>query len=178
MKDKRQRLLGRVTAFYCKILDMMTSILFTTPRRRRGFTLIELMIVVAVVAILAAVAMPSYLQSVQKSRRADAIARIAQLQQAQERWRASNATYGTLADTGVPATVTGGFYQLDVVPPSTAASAPFFYDAAASAVGSQLRDSNCIWLRARYDRGAITLSSGPDNTYGNGLTANNRCWNR
>ena len=37
-----------------------------------GFTLIELMIVVAIVAILAAIAFPSYLESIQKSRRADA----------------------------------------------------------------------------------------------------------
>src|SRR5258706_357182 len=37
----------------------------------RGFTLVELMIVVAIVAILAAVAYPSYLQHIRKSRRAD-----------------------------------------------------------------------------------------------------------
>ncbi|MGF1528969.1 MAG: type IV pilin protein [Candidatus Competibacterales bacterium] len=39
-------------------------------RRQRGFTLVEMMIVVLVVAILAAVAYPSYYQSVVKSRRA------------------------------------------------------------------------------------------------------------
>ena len=37
----------------------------------RGFTLVELMIVVAIVAILAAIGYPSYQNSVQKSRRAD-----------------------------------------------------------------------------------------------------------
>jgi len=41
-------------------------------RHTKGFTLIELMIVVVIIAILAAIAFPSYQGSVQKSRRADA----------------------------------------------------------------------------------------------------------
>jgi type IV pilus assembly protein PilE len=40
--------------------------------KQRGFTLIELMIVIAIVAIVAAVAMPSYQNYVQKTRRAEA----------------------------------------------------------------------------------------------------------
>lgn len=44
--------------------------------RARGFTLIELMIVVAIVAILAAVAYPSYRDSISKSRRAEARAQL------------------------------------------------------------------------------------------------------
>lgn len=50
-----------------------------------GFTLIELMIVVAVVALLAAVAMPSYQDSVRKARRADAKAALSQAAQFMER---------------------------------------------------------------------------------------------
>jgi type IV pilus assembly protein PilE len=55
----------------------------------RGFTLLELMIVVAVIAILASVAYPSYLDSVRKSRRADAQAALANAQIAQQKLRSS-----------------------------------------------------------------------------------------
>jgi type IV pilus assembly protein PilE len=41
-------------------------------KKTRGFTLIEIMIVVAIVAILAAIAYPSYLNYLRKGRRADA----------------------------------------------------------------------------------------------------------
>ena len=59
----------------------------------RGFTLIELMIVVAVVAILASIAIPAYQDQVRKGRRADAMAQLLTLAQAYERFYTSNNTY-------------------------------------------------------------------------------------
>lgn len=61
--------------------------------RSRGFTLIELMIVVAVVAILASIAIPAYQDQVRKGRRADAMAQLLTLSQAYERFYTSNNTY-------------------------------------------------------------------------------------
>jgi len=62
-------------------------------RKETGFTLIELMIVVAVVAILAAVAYPSYQTQVRKGRMGQAQADMLELAQFMERCFASNNTY-------------------------------------------------------------------------------------
>jgi type IV pilus assembly protein PilE len=61
--------------------------------RARGFTLIELMIVVAVVAIIAAIAIPSYSEHVRKSRRAQAKADLVEYAAAAERFHTVNNTY-------------------------------------------------------------------------------------
>ena len=51
-------------------------------RAQRGFTLIELMIVVAIIGILAAIAIPQYQDYVTRSRWSDNFQRIARLKQA------------------------------------------------------------------------------------------------
>jgi type IV pilus assembly protein PilE len=61
--------------------------------KQSGFTLIELMIVVAVVAILAAIAMPAYQEHVRKARRAQAKADLVEYAQLAERWHTVNNTY-------------------------------------------------------------------------------------
>ncbi|WP_269784347.1 MULTISPECIES: type IV pilin protein [Delftia] len=62
-------------------------------KRSAGFTLIELMIVVAVVGILSAIAMPSYNEYIRRGHRAEARAGLLQAAQWLERAATSNGTY-------------------------------------------------------------------------------------
>ena len=62
-------------------------------RTQKGFTLIELMIVVAVIGILSAIAYPSYQESVAKSRRADMQRALADADQYMRRFYSSNDTF-------------------------------------------------------------------------------------
>jgi type IV pilus assembly protein PilE len=70
-----------------------------TARPQRGFTLIELMIVVAIVAILAAIAFPSYTQQVRKGRRVDAKSAMLDLAARQEKFFATNNRYSVSGTT-------------------------------------------------------------------------------
>ena len=62
-------------------------------RKHQGFTLIELMIVVAVIGILASIAYPSYREYVAKSRRAEAKTVLLSAQQWMERFYTENFRY-------------------------------------------------------------------------------------
>ena len=63
--------------------------------RSKGFTLIELMIVIAIIGILVSVAMPNYRHYVLESQRTDAQAKMLQMIDVQERFNLNNRGYTT-----------------------------------------------------------------------------------
>ena len=83
----------------------------------KGFTLVELMIVVSIVGILASIAIPSYSQYVTRANRLDATTIIFQLAQAQEKYFASNLRYAvSTQDLGYPEVFTSdeGYYTVTI----------------------------------------------------------------
>jgi type IV pilus assembly protein PilE len=138
----------------------------------RGFTLIEVMIVVAIVAVLVAIAFPAYQGSVRKSRRAEAVSALSAVQQAQERWRANNPAYaanGVLttappAGLGLAATTPNGYYAIAV---SAAASAS--YTVTATAQGAQTADR-----AGGVPCSPLTIAV----TNGSGVNTPAACWSR
>lgn len=72
--------------------------------KQRGFTLIELMVVVLVIALLAGLALSGYQKQIRKSRRAEARQILSEVSMRQEKYRANNATYGTCDEVMSPST--------------------------------------------------------------------------
>lgn len=136
-------------------------------RRIRGFTLIELMVVIVVVAILAAIAVPAFTSQMRKSRRADAARGLSELQLREERWRASHATY---AGTDTSAANLALFGALPVSDYYT-----FSFDSAESgtgftvkavAKGAQTGDTACATMRLQVAASVVTKTP-----------TTGRCWN-
>lgn len=76
----------------------MRSFLPADPKSVAGFTLIELMMVVAIVGLLAAVALPSYTSYIARAHRAEARTQLLQAAQFMQRFYAANDQYA--ADRG------------------------------------------------------------------------------
>lgn len=106
----------------------------------RGFTLLEVMIVVAVVAILASIAYPSYQSFVLRSHRAEAIQGLLSAQLRQEEFRVTNGTYSTdMDDLGSPSSA---YYTFNSTVSAASGAAPT-YTLSAETQGSQDADTDC-----------------------------------
>lgn len=133
-------------------------------QRKRGFTLIELMITVAIVAVLASLAYPSFMGAVRKSRRSEAFDMVTRIQQAQERWRGDHSAYTTdlspaptglnIGSSAASVTTEHGYYQVSVSVPA-GATAGSQYTITATAAGSQTADTQCATMTAMMAAGKV-----------------------
>ncbi|GAA3951041.1 type IV pilin protein [Allohahella marinimesophila] len=143
-------------------------------RQSKGFTLIELMIVVAIVGILAAVAYPAYRDSVMKSHRADAKAELLRMATAQEKFFSRSGSYArTVKELGYSAPAASStlnfneHYDISVSnSPAASAGNAVTYTLTANAKAGQL-DDKCDGLSIN-SIGAKGVTEGDNKT----------CWDR
>ena len=116
----------------------------TAPRgshaRRRGFTLIELMIVLVVVAVLAAIALPSYREQLRKAARAEAQSFLTDMASRQQQYLTDKRAYANAVSTlnMAPPASLDGKYAFTVTAP---AGTPPTFTLTATASGDQAKDA-------------------------------------
>lgn len=133
--------------------------------RAAGFTLIELMVVVAIIAVLTAIALPAYTKYVTKAHRVAAEGCLSESSNYMERYYTTNLSYksgtggaNTLPPFDCAATQqTGSYYKYDFPAGSLSVSS---YEVEAVPIGSQLtNDTNCGTLT--LDQTGARTVSGP-----------------
>lgn len=147
----------------------------TLARRNGGFSLLELLVVIALAGLLATLAYPGYRDSVVRTRRSDGIVALLALQMAQEKFRGNCPHYAqsigdnNLCGAGANASVVRataasqeGYYALAIAPGSATRDT---YTLVATPVGTQAEDGSCA---------PMTLTI--DAMHPNGVRAPANCW--
>ena len=132
------------------------------PGRSSGFTLIEVMIVVAIVAILAAVALPSYQSYVRRGQLQEGLSQMSGFQLQMEQFYQDNRSYASSG--GCPATLTGKL-----------TSKYFTFTCTASTTGYTLTASGKTGTTTGYDY-TINQAGERKTTAFAGATQSLNCW--
>jgi type IV pilus assembly protein PilE len=133
--------------------------------RCKGFTLVEMLIVVAIVGILAAVAYPSYSARVLSSRRSDAFAALAQGQGIMERCYSQNFVYNPATACAVGASSPQSYYTI-AVSNLTATT----YTITATPTGAQTGDTTCASI-------SVDQAGSRKASNSSGTDTSTTCWN-
>lgn len=162
--------------------------------KKKGFSLIELMITVAILGILSAITVPSYLQYVQKTKRTEAKAEILRLAQLQESYYVQNLSYavatsgtGSLGFSTTSVASETGLYTVSVqgyaADGSTTCSGDnatpcvsYIIEAQPVSTASQASDTACSGGFRLSNTGLKQAKSSSDTAWTN-AASRDACWN-
>jgi type IV pilus assembly protein PilE len=150
-----------------RIFKSQTKTIKQQPKSLSGFTLIELMIVVAIIGILATIAMPNYTAFVKRGKAAEATSTLANLKVKMEQYYQDNKTY---ANGVAPSTVTA--------PCAPVNGAEYFqYDCSAqSATAYTLRARGLAAKGMGNFEFTVNQSNAKTSTFDGTTPTNNTCW--
>ena len=110
-------------------------------KKTHGFTLIELMIVVAILAIIVVLGYPSYRDQVMKARRADGKAFLLEIADRQERYYSDQSSYTTdITDLGFDDDIAPDGYYKAAITDDPTGDLTLSYTITVTPLGSQLKD--------------------------------------
>ena len=133
-------------------------------KNRKGFTLVELAVVIVIIGVLAAFGVPRFLKSVERSKAAEAFSYLAAVRSAQERSQAKNGTYeDTIANLDISFAVPK-YFTVGAVSPGSTSSLEDSWTLTLTRVGasSGYGAYTVVFTQDGYDTTASTIQAIPD----------------